>query len=233
MQNLLLLREVHGFHSSLSQPVVASFSNSGYYAHAFISSFRASGRPGLDTPLSLLERLRQADDSVAWRDFVYLYTPILYHWAWQLGLQGTDAAALGQEIFLAVCNALPEYHHDRQRRFRVWLFTLMRNKWQDWRQRRIPAPVNGNEAALAESAPRDQPAMPEEAEDRAHLCARALRLIQSEFPPATWMTFWATVVEGRLAKDVALKFGITANAVYLARGRVLRRLRKALDGLLD
>lgn len=187
----------------------------------------------MDTPASLLERLRQTDDSVAWRDFVYLYTPFFYHWAWQMGLQGTDAAALVQEIFLALCNALPEYHLDRQRRFRAWLFTLMRNKWQDWQHQRTPVPVSGNEVAFAESASEDPPRMPEEAEYRAHLCARALRLIQSEFTPATWMTFWATVVEGRLAQDVALKFGITANAVYLARGRVLRRLRRALDGLLD
>ena len=187
----------------------------------------------MDTPTTLLERLRQPDDGVAWRDFVYLYTHLIYHWALQLDLQAADAADLVQEIFLALCNALPEYHHDRQRTFRAWLFTLMQKKWQDWRRRRILVPVSGTGAALAERAHRDHPAMPEEAEYRAHLCARALRLIQSEFTPATWMTFWATVVEGRPARDVALKYGITTNAVYLTRGRVLRRLREVLDGLLD
>ncbi|MGH7169885.1 MAG: RNA polymerase sigma factor [Gemmataceae bacterium] len=186
----------------------------------------------MDTPATLLERLRQPGDAVAWNQFVHLYTPLLYHWARRLGLQSADAADLVQEVFLALYHALPHFHYDRQRSFRAWLFTLMRNKCRDWRRRRVPVPVEGIEAALDERADDGADAV-EEAEYRSYLCARALRLMQSEFAPTTWKTFWATVVEGRSAVDVAREFGLTPNAVYLARGRVLRRLRQALDGLLD
>ena len=41
------------------------------------------------------------------------------------------------------------------------------------------------------------------------------------------------VVEGRPADAVAAELGITPNAVYLARGRVLRRLRAELAGLVE
>jgi RNA polymerase sigma-70 factor (ECF subfamily) len=187
----------------------------------------------MDTPAALLERLRQSDDGAAWREFVYLYTPLLYSWALRLGLQAVDAVDLVQEVFLALYQALPEFHYNRQSSFQAWLIALMRNKWQDWRRRRIPVPVGGIEAALDERAQGEDAATLEEAEYRVHLCARALRLIQSEFTPVTWMTFWATVVEGRPPREVALELGITPNAVYLARGRVLRRLRETLNGLLD
>ena len=185
------------------------------------------------TPATLLERLRQPGDAVAWKQFVHLYTPLLYYWARRLGLQSADAADLVQEVFLALCHALPQFTYDRQRSFRAWLFTLMRNKWQDWRRRRIPVPVGDIEATLDNHPDADGPAALEEAEYRSQLCARALRLLQSEFAPATWKTFWATVVEGRPAVEVAREFGVTANAVYLARGRVLRRLREELEGLID
>jgi RNA polymerase sigma-70 factor (ECF subfamily) len=36
-----------------------------------------------------------------------------------------------------------------------------------------------------------------------------------------------------MAADVALELGISENAVHLAKGRVLRRLRQELAGLLD
>jgi RNA polymerase sigma-70 factor (ECF subfamily) len=184
------------------------------------------------TPATLLERVRQPTDAAAWRQFVQLYTPLLYHWARRLGLQSADAADLVQEVFLGLCNALPHFRYDRQRSFRAWLFTLTRHKWQDWRRRRVPVPVGDIDAAAADPLD-DGPAALEETEYRAHLCGRALRLIQREFAPATWQTFWATVVEGRSAVEVARQFGLTPNAVYLARGRVLRRLREELDGLID
>jgi RNA polymerase sigma-70 factor (ECF subfamily) len=41
------------------------------------------------------------------------------------------------------------------------------------------------------------------------------------------------VVDGRPADAVAADLGLTANAVYLARGRVLRRLRAELAGLVE
>jgi RNA polymerase sigma-70 factor (ECF subfamily) len=73
----------------------------------------------------------------------------------------------------------------------------------------------------------------DEAEYRARLVARALELMQAEFQPTTWKACWELVVAGRPAADVARELGISENAVHLAKGRVLRRLRKELEGLLD
>ncbi len=70
-------------------------------------------------------------------------------------------------------------------------------------------------------------------EYREHLTGRALEIMRAEFQPATWHAFWALVIEGRSGREVARQFGLTVNAVYIARSRVLRRLRLELDGLLE
>jgi hypothetical protein len=41
----------------------------------------------METPASLLERLRQPDVKAPWVRFVELYTPLLYYCAGRLGLQ--------------------------------------------------------------------------------------------------------------------------------------------------
>jgi RNA polymerase sigma-70 factor (ECF subfamily) len=54
-----------------------------------------------------------------------------------------------------------------------------------------------------------------------------------EFQPVTWKACWEFVVCDRKADDVASELGVSVNAVYLAKSRVLRRLREELAGLLD
>jgi RNA polymerase sigma-70 factor (ECF subfamily) len=72
-----------------------------------------------------------------------------------------------------------------------------------------------------------------EVEYRQQLVARALELMQAEFQPTTWKACWEFVVAGRPAAEVGRQLGISENAVHLAKGRVLRRLRQELEGLLD
>jgi RNA polymerase sigma-70 factor (ECF subfamily) len=73
----------------------------------------------------------------------------------------------------------------------------------------------------------------DEAAEQAELCQRALELIRSEFSPTTWMAFVGVMVEGERAAAVADRLQISPNAVYLARGRVLTRLRQELAGLWE
>ena len=65
------------------------------------------------------------------------------------------------------------------------------------------------------------------------LTQQALHIMQSEFEPSTWQACWQTVVDGRPTSAVAADLDITENAVYLAKSRVLRKLREELAGLMD
>lgn len=65
-------------------------------------------------------------------------------------------------------------------------------------------------------------------EELRQLHARAMEIIRAEFEQATWVAFREVVIEQRKPADVAAELGITLNAVYLAKSRILRRLREEL-----
>jgi RNA polymerase sigma-70 factor (ECF subfamily) len=50
---------------------------------------------------------------------------------------------------------------------------------------------------------------------------------ESWFEERSWQAFWRVVVEGQRLADVAAELGLTRNAVYIAKSRILRRLREA------
>lgn len=184
------------------------------------------------TNVSLLERLKLPADQKAWSHFVDLYTPLIYCWARQTGLQESDAADLVQEVFTLLVRKMPDFAYDRHRSFRAWLRTVTVNKWRDRCRRLAARPHEAAGKSLPDVA---EPAADSfgEVEYRQQLVARALELMKAEFQPATWQACWEFVVVGRPAADVARQLGMTENAVHLAKGRVLRRLRKELEGLLD
>lgn len=183
------------------------------------------------TPASLLLRLRQPGEQRAWEQFVDLYTPLLFHWAMRLGLAEADAADLVQDVFLILSQRLASFDYDRQKSFRGWLRTLLLNKWRD-HQRRAALPLTEGAVALDELASPADDAVTA-TEYRQFVVSRALEIMQAEFQPTTWKACWEHVVAGRPAADVARELGLTLNAVYLAKSRVLRRLRQELEGLLD
>lgn len=184
----------------------------------------------LTTPPSLLDRLRQSSQRDAWEKFVEMYTPLLVAWTKRLGMADQEAADLIQDIFTVLVEKLPHFQYDPQKSFRAWLKTILLNRWRN-RLRR-----NGKEQVtddLENVAAADAMHELEEREYRHYLVRRALDLMQKEFQPTTWRACWEFVVHDRPAAEVAAELGITLNAVYLAKGRVLRRLREELAGLLD
>jgi RNA polymerase sigma-70 factor (ECF subfamily) len=184
----------------------------------------------LTTSSGLLERLRQPAAHDAWVRFVRLYTPLLYHWAGRLGLQPQDAADLVQDVLTTLVQKLPEFEYDRRQSFRAWLRTVLLNRWRAGRRRPRAAPAAGR---LAEPAASDHVYGLAEEEYRTYVVGRALRLLQSDFQPATWKAFWEFVVASRPAAEVARELGMRVDSVYVAKSRVLQRLRQELVGLLD
>src|SRR5438874_4801834 len=169
------------------------------------------------TSSSLLARVRRPADRDAWNRFVELYAPLLFAWARRLGLPPADAADLVQDVFLTLVRVMPSFRYDPGRSFRAWLKTVFLNRHRQLARRPAGA---GLPADVPESA--DDPL--DEREYREYLVGRAVRLMEAQFEPATWKACWEVVVAGRPAADVAAELGLTVNAVYLAKSRVLRRL---------
>ena len=184
------------------------------------------------TPASLLERLRQPGDREAWERFVRLYTPLLCMWARRLGLRGQDVDDLVQEIFAILVPKLPEFRFDAGKRFRGWLWTVTANKVREQSRRRA-FPAQADQEVLDKLPSPDGVEIVDESEYRDYLVKRAVKLMRSEFQPTTWQAFWECFSSDRSAAEVADELGMTVDAVYAAKSRVLRRLRQELAGLLD
>jgi RNA polymerase sigma-70 factor (ECF subfamily) len=184
------------------------------------------------TPASLLERLRRPEEG-AWPRFVDLYTPLLYFWACRMGLQAADAADLVQDVFTILLQKFPEFSYDKSKSFRSWLRTVTVNRFHDNLRRKAAALRDAGPAGL------DDVAVPPDAEAlwdkqyRDHLVSRAAEVMKAEFQPTTWQAFWGLAVEGKSGAEVAVSLGLSVEAVYAAKSRVLRRLRQELDGLLE
>jgi RNA polymerase sigma-70 factor (ECF subfamily) len=185
------------------------------------------------TSPTLLQRLRRPSEEGAWGRFVQLYSPLLYHWARRLGLAEADAADLVQEVFTILVQKLPEFRYDPGKGFRGWLWTVLRNKWRDHVRRGAGAPAGGDPEELADVAAPEDSGLLGEAEYREHLVRRALQIMQAEFSPRTWKACWEHVALGRSAAEVAAELGISVGSVYVAKSRVMSRLRQELEGLLD
>jgi len=189
-----------------------------------------------ETSLSLLERLRLSSDSAAWQRLVELYTPYIQGWLRRQNVQPADVEDLTQEVLRSVVNALPNFQHDLRRgAFRRWLRTITVNHLRSfWRSRRPQTLAAEAEQSLAqlEDPASDLSRLWDEEHDR-HVLRRLLELIQGEFEPATWRAFELVVLQEQTAGEAAAGLGITANAVRIAKSRVLARLRQESDGLID
>ena len=184
----------------------------------------------LETPVSLLDRLCQKPDEPHWERFVVLFTPILSRWGNRLGVPETDTEDLLQGVYTILFRKLPEFRYDPSKSFRGWLWTLFHRQTIVWRKRQLrdlPLSLKQLEALASP----DSVAEATEAEYRRALVNRVLQLIRTDFPEQTWRIFWQVTVDGRPGIEVAKKHAVTPNTVYLARGRVLARLRQELTDL--
>jgi RNA polymerase sigma-70 factor (ECF subfamily) len=184
------------------------------------------------TPVSLLDQLRRAPDEAAWARFVHLYSPLLYRWARQAGLDEADAGDLVQDVFVILLKELPRFDLDPAHSFRAWLKTVVLNRWRNLVKRQARAPARPGDVFQNDvSAPDDS--LFEEQEYRRQLLGQALQGLRDEFQTATWKAFHKHGLNGRPAAEVAAELGMTVGAVYAAKCRVLGRLRQHLRGLLD
>jgi RNA polymerase sigma-70 factor (ECF subfamily) len=158
-------------------------------------------------------------------------------------LQPDDAADVQQDVFRSVARATPDFRREKPGdSVRGWLWRITQNQLRFFlrRQRQQPHAAGGTDfqqqlqeiPLSAEAGEQTVPPGPS-AQERGAVFRRALDLVRSEFAERTWQAFWRVVVDERSPGDVAAELGMSAGAVYVAKSRVLRRLREEFGELLD
>jgi RNA polymerase sigma factor (sigma-70 family) len=187
------------------------------------------------TSASLLMRLRAAPaDQAAWAEFVDRYGRKLLGWCRHWGLQESDAQDVTQDVLVRLAVKMREFVYDPARSFRAWLKTLARHALSDFCDDRGRVGAAGGSQAVqilqSVEAREDLVRQLEDEFDR-ELLEEAIMRVRSRVVPKTWRAFELTAHEGRSGAEAAEELGMTAAAVFVARGRVQKLLQEEVRKL--
>ena len=109
-------------------------------------------------------------------------------------------------------------------RFRDWLGAVTRNRIIRFLEGRRDLTAAGDDLAGLLEVPSEDPGWA--AEFHARIPEAALARVRPGFEPTTWDAFARVWLRDRPAPEVARELGMTVDAVYAVKSRVLRRLRE-------
>jgi RNA polymerase sigma-70 factor, ECF subfamily len=190
-----------------------------------------------DASSSLLVRIRAGDEG-AWQRLTRLYEPLVDHWCRLSGLQEEDAAEVCQDVFRTAAESIADIRSGQKgESFRGWLRDTTRGRVLDRlrRKHRLAQGPGGSEAPGRPGGTPDslsEPGTSDEA-DKLILIRRALDMVLAECEESTRRAFLRLVISEEQPSDVAQDLGMTADAVYVAKSQVLRRIREEFAEVVD
>ncbi|WP_197443162.1 RNA polymerase sigma factor [Lignipirellula cremea] len=184
--------------------------------------------------MTLLQRIRD-NESGAWSRLERIYTPLIYLWC--VGsLSPEEIADIGQDVLISVSKKIGDFKRDPERpgSFRAWLRTITKRKVIDYVRKKKRQLAAGQGGSDAHQMMNEQPA-PEfpENEETGVLYAQAIEIMRSDFPDWYIPAFVRIAIDGESPAHVAQDLGQKASAVYVAKSRVLQRLRSEFQEVIE
>ena len=173
----------------------------------------------------------QADES-----FLLLYEPLVLRLMRRRGLQESDARDMTQQVLLRISGAIERYQPDgAEASFRRWLFRVARNVVVTFLTKRSRQAVVMEDRQIAELLDATLPTSAEsdlfDQEYQLQVLAWATEQVRYEFRETTWEAFVETSINGRAIADVANQLKLSPGSIYVARSRIIARLRAKVEEL--
>jgi RNA polymerase sigma-70 factor (ECF subfamily) len=182
-----------------------------------------------DTNDSLIARVKDPADEAAWVEFLAIYQPVVQRMARNRGLQAADADDLAQTVFLLLSSAINDWTPKPEGPpFRAWLFTITRNAIINALKSRQRHQAEGGTTVLEllDQVPDQASSAEFYRESQREVFRWVCAEVRPEFSPATWNIFWRTAVEETPAEQVAAEMNRKVGAIYVAKWRVLKRIKE-------
>ncbi len=182
-----------------------------------------------ETNDSLIARVKDPANEAAWIEFLAIYQPVVLRLARNRGLQPADADDLAQGVFLTLSNAINDWEpNPHGPPFRVWFFKITRNAIINALRSRQRYQATGGTSVLEllEQIPDDASSAEFYRESQREVFRWVSAEVRPEFSPSTWNIFWRTAVDDIPAEQVAAEMQRKVGAIYVAKWRVLKRIRE-------
>ena len=186
-----------------------------------------------ETSVSFLDSLKADENSDSWREFVDLYAPLIRIWLSGQHVREQERDDVTQEVMSRVATAIDSFDHQQKgATFRGWLYRVTRNLVVDFFRQKENRNVAGADTGLFEllqQEPGEEESKEFRIEFQKQIFAIAANQVRGEVKANTWQAFWRTEVENEAVTRVANELGMNAGAIYVARSRVIARLRKVAE----
>ena len=190
-----------------------------------------------ETRHSLIVRLKDQRNELAWAEFVCAYEPFLVRLVRRQGTPDRHIPDITQQLLIAIARSVNGWSSDgRDASFRRWLGRVARNvviKFMTREKKQITGQGGSDFLQLIELTSDDTPDEARSQQYEHELILWAAELVRSEFRDTSWRAFWATQVEGRAVADVARELGVTSGSIYMSRSRIFARIRAKISEVLD
>jgi len=176
-----------------------------------------------------LEGVRNFDDADQWAAFDRIYRPLLVRYARQQGLNRGEAEEIAQQCLEIIVRNIRGFR--RRRSFRAWLRRIVQLKvYQHLRRRaRDPLPLHGDPEAVQGVSPAEEW---ERQWTRTHLMY-CVASVKGDFAPHTYRAFELYVLQSVPVEQITQALGMTRGQVYVAKARVMRRVRERFAEMLE
>ncbi|MEM7147729.1 MAG: sigma-70 family RNA polymerase sigma factor [Verrucomicrobiota bacterium] len=183
----------------------------------------------LDTRQTLLLKIRDADNDDAWNEFADLYTPVIRNYCALRSVHQQDIPDVTQDVLATVARAIKKFEYDPDKgTFRDWLFIVTRSKVFNHFNKKKKQPQGTGRTTihqLLEEQPDPKEQIDWDLEYKKQMFQWAADKVRPEFKEQTWEAFWQTAVDQVPTDTVAQSIGLSPGAVYVAKSRVIARLR--------
>lgn len=184
----------------------------------------------LDTPLSLLERVKNGDED-AWSAFASRYVDVLKRWCQGWNISATDSEDVIQDALLAILLSIPKFERQRVGSFRRWIKTIAWRCWCDAMSKSERLQYSDLLHKLR------SPAAHQELErefDRVaveEILHTAIERVRVRVQEQTWEAFRLTALDEQPAAQVAEILYMSIDAIYAARCRVQKLITQEFNRL--
>ena len=186
------------------------------------------------TTTQLLDELRMTNDTSAWSQFCNHFQPVVVQFAKQLGLSAVDAEDAAQETMATFFKAFSSGRYDpRKGRLSSWLFGVANRVILNLRghrplERLVPDKTTGT--SFWDLVQDDHSIRQTwETEWRQMVLKKCLEQVQREFDARVFRASELYAVRGISVEEVCNELEISRNAVYIAKSRILVRLRRLAE----